>query len=246
MFSCMNEQPERAKSCFFKGVSPCRTMISQYICNEHAELFGLTYELADYTDANNDTWSKIVTYVCSTANFHLPLFMNRDGQILVNEIHAFGLTIANNYPNINRQEFENRIACLMGINAFDSKCGTLGGWLDDESSAVIVQNGDTVSKIPMLPQLHRILLHYTSPSITKNPTTGDITYLLPSLSLEYDANNPSITTFHFIIPNKQIVLKRTSRPNSVATPLVVNAIRTQQLNAQPKTFKPIINLADLC
>ena len=245
MFSCINEKPQRMRACYFDGISPCREMISEYICNEHAELFGLVYELVDYTDGNNDNRSKIVTYICSLSNFHLPLFLNANGEVLVNEIHAFALTIQNNHPNIKIEEFENKIACLMGMSAFEVKC-SFGGWLDDESSSIIVQQPDTVSVINQLPPLHRMLLRYTSPSITKNLANESQTYLIPTLSLEYDSMNPTTITYHFIIPNKKVVLKKTTRPNSVATPIVVNALRTQQASAQLKSFKPIANTTMMC
>lgn len=245
MFSCMNERSERRRACYFNGISPCRDTISKYICNEHAALFGLTYELVDYTDGNNDNWSKIVTYICSTANFHLPLFLNRNGEILINEIHSFALTISNNHPNINLEEFENRIGCLMGMSAFETKC-SFGGWLDDGSSNVIIQQPDGAATITQLPQLHRMLLHYTSPSITRNTLNDSQVYLVPTLSLEYDATNPSITTYHFIVPNKKIVLKKTQRPNCVATPIIVNAVRNRQPTSQLKTFKPIDMSSALC
>lgn len=238
MFSCMNDQPERARSCYFKGVSPCREMVSKYICNEHAELFGLTYELVDYTDGNNENWSKIVTYICSSANFHLPLFFNSSNEILVNEIHSFALTICNNHPNVKLEEFENRIACLMGVSAFENKC-SFGGWLDDSSSEIIVQEPNNVSVLTYLPQLHKMLFHYTMPSITRNSANEHQSYLVPSLSLEYNMNNPSSNTYHFIIPNKKIVLKKTKRQNSVATPIVINAIRRFKTNDQLKAFKPM-------
>lgn len=221
-------------------------MVSKYVCNEHAELFGLTYEMVDYTNGNNDNWSKIVTYICSTANFHLPLFRNRNGEILVDEIHAFALTVCNNYPNVNREEFESRIACAMGMNAYDPAC-SYGGWMDDESnSMVIVQNGENVSAISQMPKLHRMLLHYTSPSITRNLTNGSQLYLVPTLSLEYDTTNPATDTYHFVIPSKQSVLKKTHRPNSVATPIVVNAVRNQQATSQLRVFKPITTASAMC
>lgn len=239
----MDDQPERAEPCYFRGVSACRDKVSKYICNEHSELFGLTHELVNYTDGNNENWSKIVVYICSAANFHLPLFLDANGEVLVNEIHAFALTICTNNASIKRVEFENRIACLMGMNAYESKC-SFGGWLDDSTSNVIVQQADGVATIDRLPQLHRLLLHYSSPAITRNADNTNQTYLVPSLSLEVNLSNPG--AYHFMIPNKKVVLKKTKHPNSVATPVVLNGIRTHRSSVELKSFKPISSSHFIC
>nr|WOJ45344.1 vp39 [Apis mellifera nudivirus] len=247
MFSCFNDiNVEQKKSCRFKDVSPCRELVSNFICNEHAAIFGLTYKTASYQNGNNDVWTNIETYISSSANFSLPLFLDPSGEILTSEIHAFALAACNSFPNIRVEALKNVIACYMGMNAYDTNC-SYGGWLDEDSTRIIVQdNNNMVKTLNYLPALHKMLLHYTKPSTVRNTANDSQIYLVPNLSLQYDINNSTQATYQFIVPNKKILLKWTNKPDCVATPIVLNAIRENAPKHRVRAFKPLSNANVVC
>lgn len=234
MFTCYNQDDtEKKGTCRFKEVSLCRDHVSKYICNGHAELFGITYKLQNYLDANNNAWSRIISYICSSSSFNLPLFVEESGEISISEIHSFALSVCATHPNIKKDAFKNAIACLMGINAYESNCDC-EGWLDDDSAKILVQKNNDISTLSGLPTLHKILFHYSKPSFIFNISEDSQLYMLPTISLQYD-----ISSFQFRVPNKDTVLKWTSQPNCVATPIVLNAMLDIKPNDKLRSFKPI-------
>lgn len=238
MFSCYNDQEEdRPQPCRFREVSPCREQVSKFVCNEHAAMFGLRYRLTNYLNGDNDSWSSIDTFVSSTASFNLPLFLDQNGEILLSEIHSFALSVCNSFPNIRLEVLKNVIACLMGINAYDNNCVN-GGWLEDESTRIIVQDTDGTKALRQLPPLHKMLFYYTKPG-SIHSSNGDHLFLVPNIMLQYDTTNSTTATYHFVIANKKNMLKWSNRPNSVATPIVLNAIRETNVKQQTRTFKPL-------
>lgn len=236
MFSCHQYDDVPRKTCRFKDVSPCRDQVSKHICNEHARIFGLAYRVVSYTNGNNDCWSSIESYICSNSNFHLPLFIDTNCEVLMSEIQSFALAACNTFPNIKLKGLEDAIACLMNLSAYDNNC-TFGGWLDDENTRLIVQNQDGVQGLSYIPPLHRLLFHHSKPSLTRNSVDGSQIYLVPNVSLQYDVSNSTAATYHFVVPNKEYVLKYTDNPDCVATPLVLNAIRKNTAKQITRKFR---------
>lgn len=244
MFSCFNDANlQQKKTCRFKDVSPCRDLVSTYICNEHASIFGITYKTASYQNGNNDVWNNIESYISSQANFSLPLFLDSHGEILLSEIHTFAMAACNTHPNIRVEALKNTIACLMGLNAYDKNC-SLGGWLDDSKTKIILQDRENKPKtLENLPPLHKMLLHYSKPSVTMlNSEDKSQIYLVPNLSLQYEINNSTHPTYRFIVPNKKVLLKWTNKADCVATPIVLNAIRESAPRNAVRSFKTLSNM----
>lgn len=240
MFSCFTEDfDKKKKTCRFKEVSPCRDQVSEYICNEHASIFGIAYKTASYQNGNNDVWSNVESYISSSANFSLPLFLDPSGEILLSEIEAFALSACNVHPNIRAEALKNAISCLMGLNVYDTNC-TFHGWLDDATTQIIVQdNNGAIKTLNYLPPLHKLLFHYSKPSTVRNSTDQSQIYLIPNVSLQYDVNNSTQPTYRFVVPNKKTVLKWTTKSDCVATPIVLNAIRENSMKHRVRSFKTI-------
>lgn len=231
----MSSDKPKNKICIFKGVSSCSDHVSAYLCNSHANLFGLQYELASYCNGNNDVWSKIVTYVTATNTLNLPLFLDSNSKILVNEIRTFALTTCNNFPNINIEKFQEVISCYLGLSPFQDNC-PIGGWLDNEKSNIICNENDNVQFVSHLPRLHKILFQYSIPSIIINSSDQQQICSIPNVWLVYNQTNNS---YYFTLINKEILLKRTDREHNVATPLVIMAKCERSFANADKTFLPV-------
>lgn len=239
IFSCVQYNESRIqKSCAFAGVSPCRDQVAPRICNGHAEYFGLTYRTVTYHNGDNETWTKIVTYISAVSSLHIPLFLDATHKVLLNEIRAFAINTQSNFPNIRIEEFQDRIACLMGLNAFGNSQDCYLSWLDDATSTVVVRRSGSIQFLNELPALHRILFSCSEASNIRNTDANTYTYLVANVSLTY---NEASGSFAFVVPNKSIVLKWTNRPNCVATPLVLDSIRLSNKKTQDRVFAPIAN-----
>lgn len=240
LFACqplINEH--KNKTCVFKGVSACGDHVSHLICNNHAGLFGIIYKVANYKNGDNNVWTKIVTYISTNANLSIPLFQDSYAKILASDIRSFALNVCNINQNINVDEFQNRIACLMGVNIFTNLEDSKKCWLDDPLTEIILRKVDEEPKaFRGIPLLHKILFHYTSPSVIRNPKSGSQTYLVTNLSLTYNHANDR---YSFEVPNGSCVLKWTENENCVATPIVLDAIRVISEQNEDRTFKPIFN-----
>jgi hypothetical protein len=239
MFSLYAETfNDQNKKCIFNRVSTCKTQISKYICNEHAALFGITYNLSNYQNGNNDSWTSIDMYISAPSNLNIPLFIDTNGEILTSEIHSFAVSACLNYPKINVEELENTIGYLLGLTAFDNR-HTFDGWLEDQSTSVIVQDNGVVRSLYPLPPLHRMLFHYAKPSTIVNVDNSQ-TYLVPNVSLEYDLSNTNVSTYRFVMVNRALTLKYTNKVDCVATPIVLNAIRKNATQPKTLTFKTMM------
>lgn len=237
MFQCPQAtEDEQPRKCYFREVSQCGDHVSRFICNAHAAMFGLIYRMVNYQDANNDSWSRIETYVSSPASFNIPLFKDRNGEILLSEIYSFALSVENSFPEVRVGRLRDTISCLMGITAYEC---TTNGWLNDPNTRVIVQDADSVKVTNTLPTLHKLLFYYAKPSLVRNVRNDTHVFLVPNVSLQYDTTNPSVATYHFVIPSKKTMLKWTDRPNCVATSVVLNAVRVTGESQQVRFFKPI-------
>lgn len=244
IFSCVQYNDNRLlKSCAFSGVSPCRDQVAPRICNGHAEYFGLTYRIVTYHNGDNETWTKIVMYISAVSSLHIPLFLDASNKILLNEIRAFAINTQSNFPNIRLEEFQDRIACLMGLNAFGNNQDCHLSWLDEPTSTVVVRRSGTIQFLSELPPLHRILFSCAEASNIRNTEAGTYTYLVANVSLTY---NEASGSFAFVVPNKSIVLKWTNRQNCVATPLVLDSIRLANQKSQDRIFTPISDNQGYC
>lgn len=240
IFSCSPNYAEpKNKICIFEGVSPCRDHVSQVICNAHAELFGLIYKTASYHNGENDVWSKIVTYISSNNSLNIPLFVDASNKIILDEVRTFCLNVKNNFPTIKLDVLENRIACLCGLNQFGGATACRYSWFDDVGSYVIVRNRNAnVSYTNNIPQLHKALFYHTQPSNIRNSATNATTYLVANVSLTY---NDTSNNFAFVVPNKSILLKYTTKNDCVATPVVIDGARDSAQRTSDRTFKPLRN-----
>lgn len=224
-------------SCLMSSLGNCKGNVSPYICNNHYRFFGLVNQLVHYTDGENETVSRVVTYACSVNNLSIPLFLDDTGKVLLNEIHSFSANVAHNFPNTNADDLSNIIACNLGLSAQEDVC-KLGGWLDDVSSEVILHdvNAGEVRSTKDLPKLHRILFHYTLPSMTYNESTHSHVYFVDNIGL---IRCPVTGRYKFSLLNKQNVLKYTDHPNCVATPLVLTAKHRITTGSQDRVFRQL-------
>lgn len=242
LFSCPPQEVK--KRCAFQGIGPCREQISHLICNAHAELFGLTYATASYVNGNNDTWTKINTYVSATNNLHIPLFMDAENRILSKDIRTFAINVANTYSFVRVDEFQARIACYMGVNLYAGNEHCIRSWFDEPSSGIILRrNNAEILYFRELPPLHKILFYYTQPSYIRNTSTDTRIYTVPNLSLTY---NETTNSFAFVVPNKSILLKKTDRQDCVATPVIIDAVREIAQDTKDRIIQPIINNMITC
>lgn len=226
------------KYCVFKDIGPCRDLVNPRICNGHAEYFGLTYRIVTYHNGNNETWTKLVTYVSAVSSLYIPLFLDSTNKVLLSEIRAFAINTQSSYPNIRVEEFQERLACMMGITAFANIQDCHTSWLEDPTSTLVVRKNGNIQFFNDLPLLHRILFGCSDASNVRNTDAGTYTYLVANVSLTY---NEATASYAFVIPNKSILLKWTNKPNCVATPVVLDAIRESNKKIQDRVFTPINN-----
>lgn len=239
LFNCtpVTQMRRQDTACVFSSLNNCKEHVSKYLCNNHARIFGLVYKHAHYTDGDNEMVSRIVTYTSAVNNLSIPLFCDEDGKVLLNEVHTFATNVAHNYPNINADDLSNIIACNLGLSAQEDMC-KLGGWLDDASSQVILHDVTTgaLRSTKDVPKLHRILLHYTVPSLTYNESTQAHVYFVDNIGL---VRSPVTGTYKFSLLNKQNVLKYTDHANCVATPLVLTATHKIASGTQDRVFRQL-------
>lgn len=241
-FTCLPlSNTKQQNVCMFEGVSQCRDHVSQVICNAHALLFGLINKPTHYHNGDNDVYSKIVTYAAASNNINIPLFMDSNNKILMSEIRAFARNIGSNFSSINSAVFEERIACLMGLNMVPNQPLCRNTWFDDPGSAIIIRNSDAqIQYFNELPHMHKALFQYVSASNIRSAQSDTETYLIVNLSL---TRNDSEDKYAFVTPNKATLLKYTDRPGCVATPLVMDAIQSVLHSTADRVFKPIYDYA---
>lgn len=240
IFQCNPLMNQRTpKMCIFNGVSPCRDQVSPRICNAHAELFGLTYRLVSYLTGDNTPHTKIVTYVSSLNNLYIPLFVDSRNSVCLDEVQSFTMNLIQTYPSIRVDEFQSRMASLLGVSAYDCPPCPMS-WLDDTNSCLVVQYTNSAGEGQImyyhhLPTLHRVLLAHCDASYL-SMSNARYNYRIPNIALRPEANNPS--RFAFQLLNKSMIFKWTNNPNCVATPLVLDALRKEETN-EKRSFQTI-------
>nr|AHW98247.1 VP39 [Nilaparvata lugens endogenous nudivirus] len=217
------------------GVSPCRDQVSQFICNVHSRFHGLIYKVAHYTNGDNDTWSRINTYVHTMSNLDIPLFKTQGNATLLSEIQNFTMNVCQMYPGLVKRELlAEKVSCLLCINAISDSC-KIGGWLDEETSYLFIRGADRIlRRYQNLPRLHKILFYYTKPSTTINGNTQ--LHLTDNALLNWQ---PSTSSYSFSLIGKQLLLKYTNDESCIATPIVLSGKRTTTPNSNIQVFQPI-------
>lgn len=245
MFRCdINREQREKKVCIFAKVSSCSDHVSKYICNTHARLFGLEYARADYTNGENQSWSRINAYYVGPAAIKIPLFLNQNNQIDTGAINDFALNAIATSGIPETSELGDAISCLVGFNAIQRDC-KIQSWLDESGATLLVnrRSKGTVEYINTIPALHKYLFAHTKPSVVKNAETGGESITPSTLGLVVDESN----RLHFEMMNPKTFCKMTDSPNCVATPITLLAIRTLPKQTTVNSFTKIPDASfDLC
>lgn len=233
------------RQCIFHRVSPCRDYVSDLICNYHLGMFSLINKVVNYQNGDNDQWTKIVLYHVSPGNLNIPLFSTSDHKILMEEIRNFVRGVCTNYPGINAYELEQSIAKYMGMSAVYTQSHCITGWLDDTSVRLIIRNPNSVSAqyLSTVPYLHKVIFAHAQASNVINSTSGSQIYRIPNISLSTNEMNNS---FMFQVINKKTILRYTDKPDSVATPIVLDAFRSIRQSNDDIVITPLMNMQDNC
>lgn len=232
------------RQCIFQGIDTCRDHIGDHICNHHLGMFSLINKIVPYQNGDNDIWNKIVLYHSAPGNLNIPLFTTSDSKILMEDIRNFVRNVCQTYSNINIQAMESRIATYMGVSAVVTQANCRTGWLDDSNVRLIIrkQNG-TPQYLSTVPFLHKVLFAHARASNTTNTASGSQMYRVPNVSLTANEMNNS---FIFQVINKKNILRYTGMDDSVATPIVLDAFRTNSQNNDDIVIAPLINMHDQC
>lgn len=245
MFACQSAYSgPKTRKCALEGVSTCGDFVSHLICNKHSELFGLTHKLASYYTDSGESWTKINLYASSQNSLSIPLFIDKNSKVLMNEIKTFVTTTCNRFANINVDVLQNRLADLLGINMYGNYTDCNQHWLSDPNTAIILYSRNSEAQVLFnLPQLHKILFFYANSSTIENRSTNTSIYMVPNLSLTY---NNSSDACYFVVPNKDCLLKYTSDVNCVATPIVLDAKRAISRTVDDVSLKPLTLPMTMC
>lgn len=224
-------------SCIFAGINHCSDQISEYICNNHARIFGLTYKRATYTNGENATWSKIVTYQISQSDINIPLFYNlTDGIIDLPSVRDYVASkaaeadISESYINLYAQ----KITCLLNsTTTFNDRC-IIQSWVSAPNTKIIVTGTDSslsAYDICSIPPLHRMLFAYT------NPTTMSLGEETILIRREHIILTDTGDGFKFTTAYKKEILKyNPNDPTCIATPLNLHASTSKTINTEA-TFR---------
>jgi hypothetical protein len=192
-------------------------------------------------NGENHNFSRIEMFAITPSNLELPLFLDSNGVVQTNAIWNYSANVYAKNMNIDKIEFGNILACLCGINAVVDSCYDLRGtWLSESNNALVVDTAtNAVSYFPVarLPLLHKIIFFHAHASVTKNKGTDTQVFMPDNVQLMFDDLESS---FQFRFVNKQNLLKLTTNPNCVATPLILTAKREIDTRVDlSKTFMPI-------
>lgn len=241
-FSCYPKKIE--KNCMFRNAGGCGDHVSPDICNRHASIFGIEYGTISCLNGNNDSWSKIVMYVVSTTNLYLPLFIDKFGTILSDQVRDFMREASRNLNENEAMKIHDILACLLGVHMYDTDNGCNTSWLNEKDSHVIrfASNND-ISYTQNIPQFYKNIFKYAQPSLLSNSSTGTQVYSVPNVALTYDETNDS---YAFAMTNKSSLLKKTNEPDCLATPIVLDAVRIINKQQRNRVIKPLNNINYMC
>lgn len=233
MFSCPPITYEETKyKCLFQGIGgQCYDQVSKFICNGHAEYFGLKYMVQNYMTATNESFTKIITCTTTTP-FNVPFFIDLNNVVDLKEIETFAHNVAHSFRGVRTDVLAERINCWYA-NQYPPICNTF--WMD--SINVAVQTGDEIKFMPNIPVLIKLLLHYVEVSNTFDDTGKQILYV-PNLTVVLNKSNNKLC---LKLLNPSMVLKYHEKENPVVTPLVLHSYK--KITAQQEViqyFKPIM------
>jgi hypothetical protein len=172
--------------------------------------------------------------------------LDSEDRIITDEINSFVRNIKDQRTSIKEEELRCAITGLLyttDANALEihhSVRNSLASWLGEENTNLIVQTPEN-QPVPDRPYatrmrpLHKILLYFAKPGLTKNVKTGTEIFLAANLTLSY---NSSTDSYSFVMLNKDAILKYTDAQNCVATPIVLNGIREITQTTSNIIFKP--------
>ena len=220
--------------CILNGIGQCGAQVALYICNKHAELFSLVFKKEFYTNGDNDSWSDVATYVTGNKTFILPYFVNPNtGVLKVEDVKNYVASMVAQRPEFKRNEKDllERICSLLGLSLVTNSITRT--WLND--ALLAVKRTDKIWSLPTkdMPMLHKVLLTHTKPSYLINESNGTSNVWVDNICLtEKDGN------YAFVISNKSSLLKKTST-DSVATPLVLCAVKKVNVSANTQTIQTV-------
>lgn len=237
MFACPSLKNEEPKyTCILQGVGgQCYDQKSKFICNNHAEYFGLRYIVQNYMTATNESFTKIHTCL-TTTNFNIPFFIDSDNIVDLKEIESFAHNIAYNYRGVNINTLINRLSCLYA-NQYPSMCNDT--WLDGPNISIAAQkvNDDNIYFVQSLPLLVKLLLYYVESSNVYDDKGKQVLYV-PNLTV---VHNPITKKYCMKLLNPSMILKYHDKENVVVTPLVLHAYKKVAPTQDTiQSFRPII------
>lgn len=243
-FDCGQERPKKEEFCFFKNVGICGRHVSDYICNNHAALFGVIYEKANFHTGLNQPFSRTLMYALANGNINIPLFKNRRNEIVSDEVNSF-VESALDKMKLDPFDLRDRILCLLSKEILQRNVNCKIGWLGEPNTYLIVtEEGQDMSYYRNLPYFIQALFQYSDPS---NITNGDNNasnsiYLMSNIILVY---NPMTDTYKFQIPSQILPIFLKYDPfarRSIAHSFVVDAIREVTVGGGDLTIKSSNNV----
>lgn len=244
-----------SKECIFRGIGRCQDKVAEHICNNHAAIFGLIFKNASYTTAQGASWNRVNGYVLQGQMVDIPLFQDRNGNILLKQVNNFARTVNSKYPEIKIDKMTERIGSLFGISIQTvGRSAPYTDWLQQPGTQITTYT-DSLTRVYYnpLPRLHAALLNdvYASMVVSNNISeaaqnnelANRTIMSIPNLIFE-SVNDPDYgPTFRFRIMNPASLLVYTRRQEMMATPLVLDALRYGQHDLNMPTtvsFTPLL------
>lgn len=173
----------RTEQCVFHEASSCGDQVVPYICNNHAQMFGIYHKRVFFKSANGIVSTQVVAHALEPLN--LPLFLRIDDhgedyeQDGINrvvdkvQIQNFVSTIASKFPGKFRCECIRRTIEYLMLNNI-SRSFFLNTWLSDKTSILTLYDyiHESVHLFKDVPVLHQILLQGFDPEITHDRKHG--------------------------------------------------------------------------
>lgn len=207
----------------FAELKNCGEKVSNFICNTHSvRIFNLIYRFVEFSTAEFESDTAIVTYYTSDSNKTIPTFRFEDGTINMTELRMFADRVKLNGSGIDTERLQSILACSVGLTASPIACVT-GGWLDNPSTYLMVESERNTrisyrNALETLPELHKKLFYYALPSMTiKNDEEHVIR--VENMILKQSGNKMEFTP-----TNKSLLLRFNGKPNCLATPIVLGAV----------------------
>lgn len=237
-----------ARECVFKGIGRCQDKVADRICNGHAAMFGLIYKSIPFHSASGQTWTRTNVFVLQGHNIEIPLFMDRQGHILMRQIQSFAQNISSKYSDIKLTPLIERIASLFGVAVHAGSGNPRDDWLLRKDTQIVTYTRNSAKYYSGLPQLHSILFNNAHPSMSFSNSAGatdvsaeQMIIMIPNIIFESSPDAEFGDTFRFRLVNPSLVLAWTTKPNMLATPLVLDSVRRGHvMGPSTVTFRPLL------